>query len=46
MLSYLRSMCCKIIITIRGNKEIKNLGMKCNNNGVMKQAWPNEFRHI
>ena len=45
MLSYLRSMCCKIIITIRGNKEIKNLGMKCYKR-VMKQAWPNEFRHI
>ena len=36
-LSYLRSMCCKIIITIRVNKEIKNLGMKCNKR-VMKQA--------
>ena len=45
MLSYLRSMCCKIIITIRVNKEIKNLGMKCNKR-VMKQAWPNQFRHI
>ena len=45
MLSYLRSMCCKIIITIRGNKEIKHLGMKCNKR-VMKQAWPNQFRHI
>ena len=44
-LSYLRSMCCKIIITIRVNKEIKNLGMKCNKR-VMKQAWPNQFRHI
>ena len=44
-LSYLRSMCCKIIITIRGNKEIKHLGMKCNKR-VMKQAWPNQFRHI
>ena len=44
-LSYLRSMCCKIIITIRVNEEIRNLGMKCNK-GVMKQAWPNEFRHI
>ena len=36
MLSYLRSMCCKIIITIRVNKEIKNLGMKCYKR-VMKQ---------
>ena len=45
MLSYLRSMCCKIIITIRVNKEIKNLGMKCYKR-VMKQAWPNQFRHI
>ena len=45
MLSHLRSMCCKIIITIRGNKEIKHLGMKCNKR-VMKQAWPNQFRHI
>ena len=45
MLSYLRSMCCKIIITIRGNKEIKNLGMKCNKR-VMKQACPNQFRHV
>ena len=36
-LSYLRSMCCKIIITIRVNKEIKNLGMKCYKR-VMKQA--------
>ena len=44
-LSYLRSMCCKIIITIRGNKEIKHLGMKCNKR-VMKQARPNQFRHI
>ena len=44
-LSYLRSMCCKIIITIRVNKEIKNLGMKCNKR-IMKQAWPNQFRHI
>ena len=44
-LSYLRSMCCKIIITIRVNKEIKNLGMKCYKR-VMKQAWPNQFRHI
>ena len=44
-LSYLRSMCCKIIITIRVNKEIKNLGMKSNKR-VMKQAWPNQFRHI
>ena len=45
MISYLRSMCCKIIITIRVNKEIKNLGMKCYKR-VMKQAWPNQFRHI
>ena len=37
MLSYLRSMCCKIIITIRVNNEIKNLGMKCYKR-VMKQA--------
>ena len=44
-LSYLRSMCCKVIITIRVNKEIKNLGMKCNKR-IMKQAWPNQFRHI
>ena len=44
-LSRLKSMCCKIIITIRGNKEIKHLGMKCNKR-VMKQAWPNQFRHI
>ena len=45
MLSYLRSMCCKIIITIRVNNEIKNLGMKCYKR-VMKQAWPYQFRHI
>ena len=45
MLSYLRFMCCKIIITIRVNKEIKNLGMKCNKR-VMKQACPNQFRHV
>ena len=45
MLSYLRSMCCKIIITIRGNKEIKHLGMKCNKR-VTKQASPNQFRHV
>ena len=45
MLSYLRSMCCKIIISIRVNKEIKNLGMKSNKR-VMKQAWPNQFRHV
>ena len=44
-LSYLRSICCKIIITIRGNKEINHLGMKCNKR-VMKQVWPNQFRHI
>ena len=44
-LSYLRSMCCKIIITIRGNKEIKHLGMKCNKR-VTKQASPNQFRHV
>ena len=44
-LSYLRSMCCKIIITIRVNKEIKNLGMKSNKR-VMKQACANQFRHI
>ena len=44
-LSYLRSMCCKIIITIRVNKEIKHLGMKCNKR-VMKQACPNQFRHV
>ena len=44
-LSYLRSMCCKIIITIRGNKEIKHLGMKCNKR-VMEQASPNQFRHV
>ena len=44
-LSYLRSMCCKIIITIRVNKEIKNLGIKSNKR-VMKQAWPNQFRHV
>ena len=44
-LSNLRSMCCKIIITIRGNKEIKHLGMKCNKR-VMKQVWPNQFPHI
>ena len=42
-LSHLRSstcyplLYCKIIITIRGNKEIKHLGMKCNKR-VMKQA--------
>ena len=45
MISYLRSMCCKIIITIRVNNEIKNLGMKCYKR-VMKQAWPYQFRHI
>ena len=44
-LSYLRSMCCKIIITIRVNKEIKNLGMKSNKR-VMKQACANQFRHV
>ena len=44
-LSHLRSMCCKIIITIMGNKEIKHLGMKCNKR-VMKQACPNQFRHV
>ena len=44
-LSYLRSMCCKIIITIRVNREIKNLTMKCNK-GVMKQACPNQFHHV
>ena len=35
--SYLKSMSCKIIITIRVNKEITNLGMKCNKT-VTKQA--------
>ena len=40
-LSHLRSMCCKIIITMF--KEIKHLGMKCNKR-VMKQACPNQFR--
>ena len=44
-LSYLRSMCCKIIITIWVNKEIKNLGMKSNKR-VMKQACANQFRHV
>ena len=44
-LSYLRSMCCKIIITIRGNKEIKNLGMKCYKSparctGCLKNMYP------
>ena len=45
MLSYWRSMCCKIIINIRVNKEIKNLGMKSHKR-VMKQACPNQFRHV
>ena len=43
--SYLSSTGCKIIITNRVNKQIKKLGMK-GNKRVMKQAWPNQFRHL